>query len=122
MVIVSGAWPDMLMTTSGMILLRGRVNALAERLGRADRLNQASLRYVYEFEFREHMPLNVSTWSTRSHASIVRRPIRNSPWQIHQATSSLDYETAVCGELLQDRKSTRLNSSHIQKSRMPSSA
>ena len=26
------------------------------------------------------------------------------------------------GEIIQDRKSTRLNSSHIQKSRMPSSA
>ena len=30
--------------------------------------------------------------------------------------------TDVCGRMRADRKSTRLNSSHIQKSRMPSSA
>ena len=28
----------------------------------------------------------------------------------------------ICNEIIADRKSTRLNSSHIQKSRMPSSA
>ena len=38
-------------------------------------------------------------------------------------TSTLDYAFKLYfGDLVQDRKSTRLNSSHIQKSRMPSSA
>ena len=35
---------------------------------------------------------------------------------------SLESEIALGKQLSQDRKSTRLNSSHIQKSRMPSSA
>ena len=39
-------------------------------------------------------------------------------------TADLDRANALVGRLLRspDRKSTRLNSSHIQKSRMPSSA
>ena len=36
--------------------------------------------------------------------------------------SSLDQFRNVCQKITKDRKSTRLNSSHIQKSRMPSSA
>ena len=46
--------------------------------------------------------------------------IRSSLRQLHNM-----YDEAIgdlSDEQLQDRKSTRLNSSHIQKSRMPSSA
>ena len=40
---------------------------------------------------------------------------------VHRIAERLDH-SALSGDLIRDRKSTRLNSSHIQKSRMPSSA
>ena len=43
---------------------------------------------------------------------------KNVKYDFHNAKGDLD----TLGKLTQDRKSTRLNSSHIQKSRMPSSA
>ena len=42
-------------------------------------------------------------------------------WCLNAVTERVDYPAAVLIRAL-DRKSTRLNSSHIQKSRMPSSA
>ena len=46
--------------------------------------------------------------------------IRYQPWLI--CTYAIDRNTGRLTHMGEDRKSTRLNSSHIQKSRMPSSA
>ena len=43
-------------------------------------------------------------------------------WNDPYLTMSASYEAVIAGAFVEDRKSTRLNSSHIQKSRMPSSA
>ena len=51
-------------------------------------------------------------------AVLVVQNREDAPIQ-HEVTSPQLFES---GTLIQDRKSTRLNSSHIQKSRMPSSA
>ena len=45
-----------------------------------------------------------------------------SPVRWHLAHTTWFFETFLLGDRDGDRKSTRLNSSHIQKSRMPSSA
>ena len=48
-----------------------------------------------------------------------RTQLRQSQNEIKQ---SVDHASSLRGELDQDRKSTRLNSSHVSESRMPSSA
>ena len=56
------------------------------------------------------------------------RPVKHSTGAPYNGQANLYYfpstdgTAAYVGDVVKDRKSTRLNSSHIQKSRMPSSA
>ena len=57
--------------------------------------------------FGEQARMTLASWEEKSAIAVASNPA--TPWEV------LEYMVA-------DRKSTRLNSSHIQKSRMPSSA
>ena len=54
--------------------------------------------------------------------SFLRAPIAADPSRIDADVAVLGVPTDEGSPFMPDRKSTRLNSSHIQKSRMPSSA
>ena len=59
-------------------------------------------------------------WVSWSGAAAYPTPSQHCPWK---GSSRVDEPPSpTCPPSLSDRKSTRLNSSHIQKSRMPSSA
>ena len=73
-------------------------------------------------------PRPAVAWENRAHRLVVTRAVDTLPYPLRSffeanrnAVADLCDNPAQWGEET-DRKSTRLNSSHIQKSRMPSSA
>ena len=99
--------PSTLFGTDG---IRGRANTYPISPEMVLRLGQAVGRY-----FKSHYP---------NPRILIGKDTRRSGYFLEQALSSgicsTGVDTYFVGPL--DRKSTRLNSSHIQKSRMPSSA
>ena len=67
------------------------------------------------------LPLLVTSHSTRGFITLVE-PILEDRLTATTAMHGVLVDVLGVGVLILDRKSTRLNSSHIQKSRMPSSA
>ena len=87
------------------------------------RANEEALRTsVQNFATFAAVSFSASDVSARDRYNALARRIGNNlaPSSSVQQISSI--QTEVAGANLADRKSTRLNSSHIQKSRMPSSA
>ena len=67
-------------------------------------------------------PFRVLRWVVPLLAGLALLPWVVEPYQTTLFSYGLVMAIAALGFNLLDRKSTRLNSSHIQKSRMPSSA
>ena len=98
----------------------GRLSLLAQRLRRAEVALEAAVDEAA-------VELSLAAWSTRTVAlqasGFSRLPAEIALRLLGRAIAQVGDEGPVeLGKLEADRKSTRLNSSHIQKSRMPSSA
>ena len=66
--------------------------------------------------------VNIGTVPKQAHHAIQPLEKTEKSAQLHLEMQKLRLERLCLAFLQLDRKSTRLNSSHIQKSRMPSSA
>ena len=60
-------------------------------------------------------------WDREQTFESLKKCLSDETQEVFQAIDNNDMEN-LCEELGEDRKSTRLNSSHITRSRMPSSA
>ena len=69
---------------------------------------------------RRMTPLDVYLRNAAAHGD--HQKVRNGLFEYGQAIRELAGANVFPGDLLLDRKSTRLNSSHVSESRMPSSA
>ena len=65
-------------------------------------------------EFRKYYPRQVDSWKQTKNSDEIEDMLKKHPELVVLWAGYRDWET--------DRKSTRLNSSHITRSRMPSSA
>ena len=81
---------------------------------------------VPDGDVRDHLRMQLhETVAMLSGVSDARGSVAYGPgkWTLKESLlHMIDAERVFTYRLLRDRKSTRLNSSHIQKSRMPSSA
>ena len=67
-------------------------------------------------------PLKTTRWDSAQHLKTEEDMVGYLDACLAEAGDDSAYIAHALGVIARDRKSTRLNSSHIQKSRMPSSA
>ena len=86
-------------------------------------LNPATGEVLREFACASAAEVNAAVARARvAQQSWGRTPVRERVRILRDFQKRLHARKRETSELITDRKSTRLNSSHIQKSRMPSSA